>query len=163
MRQAVQTNIELTLGLLVLELLGSDGVGAVPVPAQDLHLCLLLVHRDLSLSLVGGGWGAGSWAGWHTTDLHPNLSSRSKKLRNVGLAAAAHAQWQRWLASSVGKTSQYLIMKHLHFKDPKYFRYFEKFYLFETCLKGFWSFQYLYLNIVKILYLKYFIPLILVY
>ena len=51
----VQTNIGLTLGRLVPELLGGDGVGVVPVPAQDHLLVLLLVHQDLSLNLVGGG------------------------------------------------------------------------------------------------------------
>ena len=55
MMHAVQTNIKLTLGRLVPELLDGDGVGAVPVPEQDLHLGLLLVHQDLSLNLVGGG------------------------------------------------------------------------------------------------------------
>ena len=55
----VQTNIELTLGRLVPELLGGDGVGAVPVPAQDHLLGLLLVHQDLSL--VGGGVQILSW------------------------------------------------------------------------------------------------------
>ena len=55
----VQTNIELTLGRLVPELLGGDGVGAVPVPAQDHLLSLLLVHQDLSL--VGGGVQILSW------------------------------------------------------------------------------------------------------
>ena len=56
---AVQTNIELTLGRLMPELLGGDGVGAVPVPAQDHLLGLLLVHQDLSL--VGGGVQILSW------------------------------------------------------------------------------------------------------
>ena len=55
----VQTNIELTLGRLVPELLGGDGVGVVPVPAQDHLLGLLLVHQDLSL--VGGGVQILSW------------------------------------------------------------------------------------------------------
>ena len=55
MMHAVQTNIKLTLGRLVPELLGGDGVGAVPVPEQDHHLGLLLIHQDLSLNLVGGG------------------------------------------------------------------------------------------------------------
>ena len=55
----VQTNIELTLGRLIPELLGGDGVGAVPVPAQDHLLGLLLVHQDLSL--VGGGVQILSW------------------------------------------------------------------------------------------------------
>ena len=55
MVHAVQTNIELTLGRLVPELLGGDGVGAVPVPAQDHLLGLLLVHQDLIFNLVGGG------------------------------------------------------------------------------------------------------------
>ena len=59
MVHAVQTNIELTLGRLVPELLGGDGVGAVPVPAQDHLLGLLLVHQDLSL--VGGGVQILSW------------------------------------------------------------------------------------------------------
>ena len=56
---AVQTNIKLTLGRLVPDLLGGDGVGAVPVPAQDHLLGLLLVHQDLSL--VGGGVQILSW------------------------------------------------------------------------------------------------------
>ena len=51
----VQTNIELTLGRLVPELLGGDGVGVVPVPLQDHLLGLLLVHQDLIFNLVGGG------------------------------------------------------------------------------------------------------------
>ena len=55
----MQTNIELTLGRLVPKLLGGDGVGAVPVPAQDHLLGLLLVHQDLSL--VGGGVQILSW------------------------------------------------------------------------------------------------------
>ena len=55
----MQTNIKLTLGRLVPELLGGDGVGAVPVPAQDHLLGLLLVHQDLSL--VGGGVQILSW------------------------------------------------------------------------------------------------------
>ena len=55
MMHAVQTNIKLTLGRLVPELLGGDGVGVVPLPEQDLHLGLLLIHQDLSLSLVGAG------------------------------------------------------------------------------------------------------------
>ena len=59
MVHAVQTNIELTLGRLVPELLGGDGVGAVPVAAQDHLLGLLLVHQDLSL--VGGGVQILSW------------------------------------------------------------------------------------------------------
>ena len=59
MVHAVQTNIELTLGRLVPELLGGDGVGVVPVPAQDHLLGLLLVHQDLSL--VGGGVQILSW------------------------------------------------------------------------------------------------------
>ena len=57
----VQTNIELTLGRLVPELLGGDGVGAVPVPAQDHLLGLLLVHQDLIFNLVGGGVQILSW------------------------------------------------------------------------------------------------------
>ena len=59
MVHAVQTNIELTLGRLVPELLSGDGVGAVPLPAQDHLLGLLLVHQDLSL--VGGGVQILSW------------------------------------------------------------------------------------------------------
>ena len=55
----MQTNIKLTLGRLVPELLGGDGVGAVPVPAQDHLLGLLLVHQELSL--VGGGVQILSW------------------------------------------------------------------------------------------------------
>ena len=55
MMHAVQTNIKLTLGRLVPELLGGDGVGAVPVPEQDHHLGLLLVHQDFNLNLVGAG------------------------------------------------------------------------------------------------------------
>ena len=55
MMHAVHLNIKLTLGRLVPELLGGDGVGVVPVPAQDHHLGLLLIHQDLSLNLVGGG------------------------------------------------------------------------------------------------------------
>ena len=55
MMHAVQVIVELTLGRLVPELLGGDGVGVVPVPAQDHHLGLLLIHQELSLSLVGGG------------------------------------------------------------------------------------------------------------
>ena len=51
----MQTNIELTLGRLVPELLGGDGVGVVPVPLQDHLLGLLLVHQDLIFNLVGGG------------------------------------------------------------------------------------------------------------
>ena len=59
MMHAVQTNTKLTLGRLVPKLLGGDGVGAVPVPAQDHLLGLLLVHQDLSL--VGGGVQILSW------------------------------------------------------------------------------------------------------
>ena len=59
MMHAVQIIVTLTLGRLVPELLGGDGVGAVPLPAQDLHLGLLLVHQDLQ-SQPGGGRGAGS-------------------------------------------------------------------------------------------------------
>ena len=59
MMHAVHINIKLTLGRLVPELLGGDGVGAVPVPAQDHLLGLLLVHQDLSL--VGGGVQILSW------------------------------------------------------------------------------------------------------
>ena len=55
MMHAVQVIVELTLGRLVPELLGGDGVGVVPVPAQDHHLGLLLIHQELSLNLVGGG------------------------------------------------------------------------------------------------------------
>ena len=59
MMHAVQIIVTLTLGRLVPELLGGDGVGAVPVPAQDHLLGLLLVHQDLSL--VGGGVQILSW------------------------------------------------------------------------------------------------------
>ena len=59
MMHAVQIIVKLTLGRLIPELLGGDGVGAVPVPAQDHLLGLLLVHQDLSL--VGGGVQILSW------------------------------------------------------------------------------------------------------
>ena len=59
MMHAVQIIVTLTLDRLVPELLGGDGVGAVPVPAQDHLLGLLLVHQDLSL--VGGGVQILSW------------------------------------------------------------------------------------------------------
>ena len=59
MMHAVQIIVTLTLDRLVPELLGGDGVGVVPVPAQDHLLGLLLVHQDLSL--VGGGVQILSW------------------------------------------------------------------------------------------------------